>query len=301
MKKIIFVIMCLCLWINNVIAWYWAASSKIDWEFIPLIISVLIVWWIFYLIIRVTPEFWDSDWSDKEYMFKYLLFQLIFTSIIFYIFKTIYFWDYDNVMEEWYVFPLFFTAFAIYITFKSKEIHNLQKFIWKVFVAVLMYYIIFSILFLSFIHKKDAIPYVDLNNSKSFTSSTSTISSVQNEAIITNQNKITSCTFNWKIIIKPNNSYCITDDNNNAWKCGTWYYEKDSQCWCSSWEYSCYNNKELDVMEKKRIELENEINKWVNENSNESINRYNNLVSESNQLSKSMNKLMNDTCICKKE
>ena len=117
-----------------------------------------------------------------------------------------------------------------------------------------------------------------------------------NNTINNNSNK---CLLNWIEYTKPNNSSCITWDKYNAWKCNTWYTEKNNYCWCNSWNYNCPIYLDTSDLDNRIAKLEKEVNSmYVNQYSDSSVNNYNSKVNSMNKLIEERNKKLNDNCSC---
>lgn len=122
---------------------------------------------------------------------------------------------------------------------------------------------------------------------------------ISNNKTISNEINNNKCLFNWTEIEKPLHSSCTKNDENIAWKCDSWYYEKDNYCWCSSSEFNCLD---IDVsediilkMEKLKIKIDNT---KIDEYNQTSMDYYNSLITEYNDLVKIKNKFLNENCNC---
>jgi len=97
----------------------------------------------------------------------------------------------------------------------------------------------------------------------------------------TTSNTSNKCLFNWVEYTKPSNAHCVPEDKYNAWKCDSWYNEKNNYCWCTSWNYSCPTYLNTTTLDNQIDTLQREINNmYVNQYSDSSVNNYNSKVTK---------------------
>ncbi|MBS8122195.1 hypothetical protein [Candidatus Vampirococcus lugosii] len=117
-----------------------------------------------------------------------------------------------------------------------------------------------------------------------------------NNSTDSNSNK---CILNGIEYTKPEHAYCVPEDNYNAWKCDIGYHEKDNYCWCTSGDYTCPISLDTSSLDKQINSLQLEIdNMYVNQYSDNSVNRYNAKVDSMNNLIEERNKKLNESCSC---
>lgn len=206
----------------------------------------------------------------------------------------------ENLSEEDWYFFIFYIDSITYWTL-SKIIQEKKKNNWW---WGWWWLIFFWIIILISIFSDDS---SDSSNYSSSSYNNSNYSSNVNDIDIgiTSSNTIwnnssKTCVLNWVSYTKPSNAYCTVNDKYNAWKCNTWYTEKNNYCWCTSWNYSCPTYLDTSYLDNRIDILEKEINNmYVNQYSDSSVNNYNYKVNTMNKLIEEQNKKLNESCSCK--